>query len=113
LKIGLSKARETMKIRKEIKIKERRMPFGQWLLFSPSAFTITFRMALILPPILMTLLLIYGLTLGSVVLCVTAILFLALTIYNVWKNRSWFKLIPESTIARTIWKIKDEEEKDG
>lgn len=99
-----------MKIKKTITIKERREPFVHWLLFSPTAFTITFRMALLMPPILMILLLIYTIGTGALGWSAFSTLMLLLTFWNLYKHREWFKTTPGTTIGRTIWKIDEEKE---
>lgn len=86
--------------------KPRKLTFVEWLLGSPKAFSIVWRMALLVPCFLFTILAILSVSYHTRWYWVApAIIFWGLSIYNLWRNRAWFQTETSMTLGKSVWGI--------
>lgn len=99
-----------MKInRKPMIAKPRKVGFFEWILTSPKAFAITWRIALITPCVL------FGAGIAAALayhswLTIPSVLMTLLAFYNLWRNRQWFSTETTNTIGGLAFGIKVEKE---
>jgi hypothetical protein len=99
-----------MKInRKPLEVKPRKLTFMEWVLASPKAFAITWRIALITPCVMFGAGVIAAISYKSGWVWPSLLMFV-LAMYNLWRNRSWFSTETTTTIGGVAFGIKVEKE---
>lgn len=97
-----------MKInRKPLKVAPRKPTFFEWVLGSPKAFSIVWRIALVAPCVMFTISAALGFYFASW-LAWPMMLMVVLAYYNLWRNRQWFKTETSTTIGGMVWGLKVE-----
>jgi uncharacterized RDD family membrane protein YckC len=94
-----------------IQVKPRKPTFIEWVLGSSKAFSIVWRMALLVPCFLFTILAILSVSYHTKwYLIAPAFIFWGLAMYNLWRNRAWFKTTPEIALGKMVFGMQIEKE---
>lgn len=90
-----------------IQPKPRKPTFIEWVLGSPKSFAIMWRIALLAPCVLFTILAILSVSYHTKWYYIApSFIFWGLAMYNLWRNRAWFKTETNLTLGGMVWGIK-------
>jgi hypothetical protein len=94
-----------MRVREKINPKKHKQGFIEYVLYHPQAFAVVFRMAIIVPILLMIAWSVYNILNENWVILPVSVLMLGVSGYSAWHNRNWFKTDTNNTIANTVYNI--------